>query len=124
MNTGISFTSEQTVSEALTALAVGSGDLPVLSTPMMMALMENAAMLCVAPHLPEGSTTVGSQIESTHLRPTHPGQRIQATATLTAIEGRKLTFQLTASDAQGVIGEGRHVRYIVDKEKFMKKRVE
>lgn len=124
MNTGISFTSEQTVSEALTALAVGSGDLPVLSTPMMMALMENAAMLCVAPHLPEGSTTVGSQIESTHLRPTFLGQVFQATATLIAVEGRKLTFHLTASDAQGVIGEGRHVRYIVDKEKFMKKRVE
>lgn len=124
MNIGISHTSEQTVSEALTARSVGSGDLPVLATPMMVALMENAAMLCVAPHLPEGSTTVGSQIETTHLRPTHLGNNFQATATLTTIEGRKLTFHLTAHDAQGLIGEGTHVRYIVDKEKFIKKRVE
>ncbi len=121
METGIRHTSHAVVSDGMTARAVGSGDLPVLATPMMMALMENAAMLCVAPHLPEGSTTVGSDIRSSHLRPTPVGAEVQATATLTAVEGRKLTFDITASDAQGVIGQGTHERFIVDSERFMSK---
>lgn len=121
METGISHTSTQHVSEHLTAQHMGSGDLPVLATPAMVALMENAAMLCVAPHLQATETTVGSRIETSHLRPTPVGQDIRATATLTAIEGRKLTFRVEASDAQGLIGEGTHVRYIVSRERFMEK---
>ncbi len=121
METGIQHTSHAVVCDGMTARAVGSGDLPVLATPMMMALMENAAMQCVAPHLPEGSTTVGSDIRSSHMRPTPVGAEVQATATLTAVEGRKLTFSITASDAQGVIGQGTHERYVVDSERFMSK---
>ncbi len=121
MQTGIQYTSHAVVADGMTALAVGSGNLPVLATPMMMALMENAAMLCVAPHLPEGSTTVGSHIQSDHRRPTPVGAEVQATATLTAVEGRKLTFTVVAGDAQGIIGEGTHERFIVDSERFMSK---
>lgn len=121
METGISYTSRAHVNEHLTALHLGSGDLPVLATPAMMALMENAAMKCVAPHLQATETTVGSQIESSHLRPTPVGEEFEATATLTAIEGRKLTFHVTASDGKGVIGEGHHVRYIVDRDRFLAK---
>ncbi len=121
METGISHTGCQTVTDNLTAIALGSGDMPVLATPAMVALMENAAMLCVAPHLPEGSTTVGSLLNCSHLRPTPMGQDFEATATLTAIEGRKLTFSVTASDANGIVGEGTHVRYIVDRNRFMDK---
>lgn len=121
MDTGISFTSRQRVNEHLTAQHMGSGDLPVLATPAMIALMENAAMKCVHPHLKEGETTVGSMIESSHLRPTPLGEDIQATATLTAIDGRKLTFRVEASDANGLIGEGTHVRYIVHRERFLEK---
>lgn len=121
METGISYTSQACVTEHLTAIHQGSGDLPVLATPAMVALMENAAMQCVATHLPSTETTVGSLIETTHLRPTPVGQDIRATATLTAIEGRKLTFRVETSDAKGTIGEGTHVRYIVSRERFMEK---
>ena len=66
---GLKHTSELTVSEVLTAVKMGSGDMPVLATPAMMALMENAAMLAVADELPEDCTTVGGHIEASHLRP-------------------------------------------------------
>lgn len=121
METGISHTSIAHVSEHLTAQHLGSGDLPVLATPAMVALMENAAMQCVAPQLQTTETTVGSRIETTHLRPTPAGEDIRATATLTAIEGRKLTFHVEACDSKGVIGEGTHVRYIVDRRRFLEK---
>jgi fluoroacetyl-CoA thioesterase len=121
MNTGLSHTSELTVEPRHTALALGSGDMEVLATPQMAALMENAAMLAVKDHLDEGSTTVGSMITTTHLRPTAVGSKVSATATLTAVEGRKLTFSVTAQDDRGVIGEGEHVRYIVDRRRFLDK---
>lgn len=114
-------TSQLTVEEHHLAMNVGSGDLPVLATPMMMALMENAAMLAVAPQLPEGSTTVGGHISSSHLHPTPLGATIKATAQLTKEEGRKLTFHVVAEDANGIIGEGEHLRFIVDKERFLSK---
>ncbi|MDE5561786.1 MAG: thioesterase family protein [Bacteroidaceae bacterium] len=114
-------TSTLTVSEQHLASSLGSGDLPVLATPAMVALMENAAMLCVRPVLADGETTVGSQIAVSHLRPTAPGQTVSATATLLSREGRKLVFRVEASDEHGLIGEGEHVRYVVDAEKFMGK---
>ena len=121
METGLTHTSEMTVEEHHLAVNVGSGDLPVLGTPVMMTLMENAAMLAVGNHLPEGSSTVGSEIASTHIRPTALGQKVRATAVLTAIDGRKLSFDIKAEDDNGIIGEGHHTRFIVDKERFMKK---
>ena len=117
----IRHTSKLKVEEKHLAMNVGSGGLPVLATPMMMALMENAAMLAVAPHLPEGSTTVGGHIESSHLRPTPLGGVVRATATLTKEEGRKLTFHIIAEDENGVVGEGEHLRFVVDKERFLAK---
>lgn len=121
MELGITHTSTCTVDDCLLAKHIGSGDLEVFATPAMMALMENAAMLCAAPHLPEGSTTVGGHISSSHIKPTGKGKTVSATATLTAEEGRKLTFHVTASDEQGIIGEGEHIRFIVDRERFMTK---
>ncbi len=121
MQEGLSYTSRVEVSLANCAVTVGSGDLEVFATPAMVALMENAAMLAVADALPEGSTTVGSEMNTTHLKPSGVGSVIEATAVLTAVEGRKLTFRVSASDANGVIGEGQHVRYVVDREKFMAK---
>ena len=87
----------------------------------MVALMENAAMLAVAEHLPEGSTTVGAMINTSHVKPSPIGDTIKTTAVLTDIEGRKLTFSIKAEDSKGIIGEAMHVRYIVDREKFMSK---
>lgn len=114
-------TSHLTVEEKHLACNVGSGDLPVLATPIMMALMENAAMLAVAPQLSEGTTTVGGQIQSSHLHPTPLGGKVTATASLIKEEGRKLTFHIKAEDENGTIGEGEHLRFIVDKERFMAK---
>ena len=78
-------------------------------------------MTAVAPELPEGSTTVGAEMNVTHIKPSGPGAEITATAVLTGVEGRKLTFNVGARDAEGMIGEGVHIRYIVDRAKFMAK---
>ncbi len=121
MQPGLTHISTLIVEEKHLACNVGSGDLPVLGTPMMMALMENAAMLAVSGSLDEGQSTVGGHIASSHLKPTGLGHTVTATAELVGVDGRKLTFKLTASDENGVIGEGEHLRFIIDKEKFMSK---
>ena len=121
METGLQYTSTLTVDNAHSAMAMGSGDMPVLATPAMVALMENAAMMAVAPHLPEGATTVGGQISTSHLRPSGMGAVVTATATLERIEGKKLFFRVEAHQGETLIGEGTHLRFIVDREKFMSK---
>lgn len=118
---GLSATARTTVTAANTARVMGSGDLEVFATPAMVALMEQAALQAVAAALPEGSTTVGAEMNCSHIKPSPLGAAITATAVLTAVEGRKLTFTVGASDAQGIIGEGTHVRFIVDRERFMAK---
>ena len=121
METGLTHTSTMEVTADKTAASVGSGDMPVLATPMMMALMENAAMLCVADSLEEGCTTVGGQIASSHIKPTGIGRTVKATAELIEVDGRKLKFRVSAEDEEGLIGEGEHLRFIVGAEKFMSK---
>ena len=121
METGLTYTSTVTVSEDNRAATMGSGDLEVFATPAMVALMENAAMNAVVGELPEGATTVGAMMNTTHIKPSAMGDTVSATAVLKEVEGRKLTFEVQAKDSKGVIGEGTHVRYIVDREKFMSK---
>lgn len=116
---GLSYTCTKIVEEHHLAVNVGSGDLRVYSTPAMMALMEEAAMRAVAPYLPEGTTTVGAHIVSSHVKPTAHGRTVKATAELVAVEGKKLKFVLEASDDEGLIGKGEHLRFVVDREKFM-----
>ena len=116
---GLTHTSELTVNDAVTAVAMGSGDMPVLATPAMMALMENAAMLAVADHLPEGCTTVGGQITSSHLKPSKLGDTVMATATVTRVDGKKIEFRVEAHCGDTLLGEGTHLRFIVDREKFI-----
>ncbi len=116
---GLTHTRQLTVNEAVTAITMGSGDMPVLATPAMMALMENAAMLAVAPHLPEGCTTVGGHIASSHLRPSRIGDTVTATATVTRVDGKKIEFKVEAHCGEVLLGEGSHLRFIVNKEKFM-----
>ena len=118
---GLKHTSEQTVSEALTAMQMGSGDLPVFATPAMMALMENAAMMAVANELPEGCTTVGGHIESSHLRPSKVGEKVYAVAEVTKVDGKKIEFKVAAYSGETLLGEGTHLRFVVDKEKFISK---
>ena len=121
LETGLTYTSRLTVGNENTAIALGSGDMPVLATPAMMALMENAAMLAVAPALEEGDTTVGGHIESSHLSPTSVGAEVSATATLEKVDGRKLYFKIIAHQGDKIIGEGTHLRFIVNREKFLAK---
>ena len=116
---GLKHTSELTVTEDITASHMGSGDMEVLATPAMMALMENAAMLAVAPHLPEGCTTVGGHIESSHLRPTPLGGRITATAVVTKVDGKKIEFKIEAHCGNTLLGEGTHLRFIVNRNNFL-----
>lgn len=121
METGLTYTSHTVVTDGNTAEHVGSGNLAVFATPAMAALMENAAMLAVAPALEEGQTTVGSEISISHIKPTGIGSKVSATAVLAAVEGRKLSFNVAAHDEEGMIGEGTHIRFIVDSERFMGK---
>lgn len=121
MEIGKKYTSSLVVDEQHLACSVGSGDLRVFATPMMLALMENAAMLCVADELDADASTVGGQISSSHIKPTGLGHTVKATAELIAEEGRKLTFHVMASDEEGLIGEGNHIRFVVNKERFMSK---
>jgi len=116
---GLKHTSELTVTDAVTAMAIGSGDMPVLATPMMMALMENAAMLAVKEELPEGSTTVGGHIESSHLKPSKVGDVVRATAEVTKVDGKKIEFKISAYSGDILLGEGTHLRFVVDKERFL-----
>ena len=121
MNIGLSYTATTTVNQNNTALALGSGDMEVFATPAMVALMENAAMNAVASHLEVGQTTVGTQITTSHIKASALGATISATATLTAVDGRSLTFAITAREGDKIIGEGSHTRFIVDRERFLAK---
>ena len=120
---GMTHTVEKTVTPDMTAKAVGSGGLEVFGTPYMLGLMECAAMWCVQSELPEGKGTVGVDISSTHLAPTPVGMKVTATAQVTAISanGKMITFKVTASDAEGLIGEGTHTRAIIDNARFLQK---
>lgn len=119
IKTGLSYISEMIITPELSASALGSGDMNVLATPAMVALMENASMLCVAPLIETTQTTVGIFIETSHSRATPVGKRIEATAIITAVDGRKISFDVVAKDDKGVIGSAKHDRFIVDREKFL-----
>ena len=121
MKIGQTYTSQLLVEERHLAINVGSGDLPVLATPVMVMLMENAAMKSVADTIADDETTVGAQVSVSHLRPTPLSDIVNATATLVEIDGRKLTFRVIAEDSKGLVGEGTHVRYIVNRERFVSK---
>ena len=121
LEVGLKYESRLTVGAENTALALGSGDMEVLATPAMVALMENAAMKAVADYLPEGSTTVGIEISTSHLKASAVGANVVAEATLDEVDGRRLVFSLKAWDDSGVISEGKHVRFIVDRERFLSK---
>ncbi|MBQ8602507.1 MAG: thioesterase family protein [Bacteroides sp.] len=122
METGLSFTSNLKVEKQHTALEMGSGDLEVLATPTMVALMENAAMKAVANDLSEEETTVGGMMNTTHIKPSAIGEEVSATAVLVEVEGKKLIFSVEAKDSKGnVIGQGTHIRFIVNRERFLSK---
>ena len=121
LTSGLYYESMTVASTTNSAVAMGSGDMDVFATPSMVALMENAAMKCVADELPEGQATVGVEISTSHIKASKLGAVITASATLVEVDGRRLTFEVKAWDADGDIGKGKHVRFIVDREKFLSK---
>ena len=106
------------MTDADTAAALGSGDVDVLGTPRVVALCEAATLAAVAGVLESGQTTVGTRVELDHLRPSAVGTHITAHATLTSVDGRRLTFDVEASDADQVIARGVVVRALVDRSRF------
>lgn len=107
-----------------TALEVGSGDLLVYATPCMVAVMEGAACEAIAPGLAEGQTSVGISLDLRHTSATPVGMEVRAEAEVTAVEGRTVTFHLTAYDEAGEIGSGTHQRVLVTAQKFLDKTYE
>lgn len=114
-------TAALTVTDEVTAAAVGSGMLPVFATPSMIALMEKAAAESVAPQLDAGMTTVGTKLDVAHTAATPVGMTVRAETELTEIDGRRLIFIVRAFDELGEIGSGTHERFIVNAEKFLAK---
>ena len=118
---GIKGRQETTVTSANVATNVGSGRVEVFATPMMIALMEKAAILSVDPYLEKGQSTVGTRIDVSHDAATPVGMRVWAETEVIAIDRRKITFSVKAYDECGPIGEGTHERFIIDVEKFQEK---
>jgi len=112
------------VTDKHTAKTMKSGSLDVLATPQMVALVEEAACSAIAAHLAPGTTSVGTHLDVKHLAPTPIGMSVTATAKLTKVEKRALTFDIAASDGKEQIASGTHSRFIIDVEKFMKKAVD
>ena len=121
METGIRGMRTVTVTEDMTAKAMGSGELPVFATPAMIALIEETCWRSVADRLAEGEGTVGIKLEVSHLAATPVGMTVRCESELAEIDGRKLTFCVEVSDGRGKIGEGTHERFIVGNERFLKK---
>lgn len=110
-----------TVEREDTASVVGSGCLLVYATPCMVALMEGAACEAIAAALPEDKTSVGTELNISHLSATPVGMDVRAEAEVTAVEGNMLTFAVTAYDEKGKIGEGTHKRAIITAQRFLEK---
>lgn len=109
------------VGEADTARALGSGDVDVLGTPRLVALFEQATVDAIDDILDTDQTTVGMRVQIDHLQPTPIGAEVVAEASLDKIEGRRISFTVTASDSGGLVAAGKVTRVVVDRAKFMSK---
>jgi fluoroacetyl-CoA thioesterase len=110
---------DHTVTDADTASRWGSGLVPVFSTPALVGLMESTAVKALVGSLAPGQTTVGAHMDVRHLAATPVGMQVHARAELTEVEGRKLVFKIQAWDAQELIGEATHERFVVDEARFL-----
>ena len=121
LKVGDQFESELVVEYKHSAAAFGSGAIEVFSTPMMIGLMENAALNCAQNGLEESFGTVGTFVNVKHVAATPLGMKVVAKAELLEIDGKKLLFKVEAYDETGLIGEGTHGRFIIDSQKFLDK---
>jgi len=118
---GLSARVELTVTDADTAQSLGSGDVPVLGTPRVLALAEAATVAATARQMPGGLTTVGTRAEIDHKAPTPVGRRVTALATLAKVEGRKLVFDVVVRDGEDLVAEVRVERVVLERRRFIEK---
>jgi predicted thioesterase len=118
---GLTARVELTVTDSDTAQAVGSGDVPVLGTPRVLALVEAATVVATAQRMPAGMTTVGIRVELDHKAPTPVGRTVVAQAQLAKVDGRRLLFEVSVVDGSTTVAEGRVERVLVDRHKFVEK---
>ena len=118
---GLTAKIDLTVTSDDTAEAVRSGDVPVLATPRIVALVEEAAVAAVAGQLAEGETTVSMRVQLDHLAPSAIGSTVTASAKLEKVEGRRLKFSVSVNDARGLVAAGKVTRVVVERERFMDK---
>jgi predicted thioesterase len=118
---GLSATVELNVSQDDTAIAHRSGTVPVLATPRIVALVEEAAVLALDGELAEGYSTVGVRVQIEHISPTPVGGVVHAEANLEKVEGRRLIFHVSARDARGLVAAGKVTRVLVDVDRFLEK---
>jgi fluoroacetyl-CoA thioesterase len=118
---GASATVDLTVADADTAISMLSGEVPVLATPRLVALFEEAAMKAIAGQLGPNETSVGMRVQVDHLAPTAVGDVVTAEATLVDVEGRRLVFTVSAKDHRGLVGAGKVTRVVVDLGRFLDK---
>lgn len=118
---GINAQASAKVTMSNTAMEVGSGTVPVFATPMLVALMEKAAISSLADLLPPDQTSVGTKIDMVHTAATPVGLSVTAGAVLKEVDGRRLVFEVTAADEAGPVASGIHERFIVNREKFLSK---
>jgi fluoroacetyl-CoA thioesterase len=109
------------VEEGDTALAIGSGDVPVLATPRLVTLLEQASIAALGAKLAPEETSVGYEVQLAHLSPTPVGSEVTAEATLESVEGRRLTFRVSVTDARGLVAAGRITRVIVVRDRFIER---
>ncbi len=112
---------ELVVADADTAIALHSGEVPVLATPRVLALCEEAAHTAVAPELAEGQTTVGMKVQLDHLAPSAVGHTVVAEAVVEKVNGRRVLFTVSVNDDRGLVAVGRVTRVVVDAEGFVAK---
>lgn len=115
---GTTGTAEMIVGTRDTAPRVGSGKIAVLATPVMISLIEEAALDALDPILPEGMQSLGTHLDVSHVAATPTGMKVTATARVSAIDGRTVTFEVEAHDAEDLIGRGTHTRVVVTAAKF------
>ena len=121
MEQGLRAEFDYTVTDADTALAIGSGDVPVLATPRLIALCEGATVNALAGQLEEAQTSVGMRVQLDHLAPTAIGSTVRVEVVLEEIEGARAIFKVTVNDDRGLVAVGRVTRVVVNRERFLDK---
>ena len=123
MKIGDTFTVQKTVTEDMTAAALGSGGLPVFGTPYLIAMVENAAFTYLQQELPDGKSTVGTKVDMAHVSPSPVGMEVTVTVEVTDISanGKMIDFAVKAWDEKGPIGAGTHTRAIITNDRFLSK---